>query len=269
MTSGTTAPPAALVGIVGLGLMGGSLARSLKSSPNPPLVRGLSKEPFELEEASAAGVLDSGELNPEPFFRGLDLVVYCTPLRATLELFATHRPFMEPETLLTDVVSLKKPIMDRAEELGFGSSFVGSHPMCGGEGSGFQASTDRLYRGAPVWIVAGSAPPEKVARIQGFWSSLGAVGTLVEPAWHDALMAVASHLPQLTANALAIAMKRMAVSREDLGPGGRDMTRLAGSSPEMWEDLLRHSPENLSQALSIVGGRPGRDERVDRRRPGR
>jgi prephenate dehydrogenase len=197
-------------------------------------------------------VIDQIVSDPRDFFRGLDLAVYCTPLNATLGLLEAHRGFVGPETLLTDVVSLKRPIMERAREVGLQASFVGSHPMCGGEGAGFKESRDGLFVDARVWIVAEDALPEHVMKIQDFWTSLGAEGNTIDASRHDALMATASHLPQLTANALALAMSEVGIRREDLGPGGRDMTRLSGSDPEMWEDLLEHSPSDLFRALESV-----------------
>ena len=161
----------------------------------------------------------------------------------------THRPLLDPGTVLTDMVSLKGPLQDRAEELGLQEAYVGSHPMAGGEGRGFEASRSDLFRGARIWTVPGGAPPELRRDIDALWKGLGAHPSPVEAEAHDRLMAWVSHLPQLTANALALALEREGLGRRDLGPGGRDMTRLAGSAPEMWEDLFRWAPPDTPAAL--------------------
>ncbi|MBT8395651.1 MAG: prephenate dehydrogenase [Gemmatimonadetes bacterium] len=249
----TSAPfPFSRIGIVGLGLMGGSLARSLRTLPDPPSVVGLSKEPHDIERAMRMGIIAEGESKPESFFSGLDLVVYCTPLNTTLVLLEEHRDRLDPGTVITDVVSLKGPVMEKAKELGLQRRFVGSHPLCGGEGTGLDASREGLFTGSTVWVVAGEAEPATVEVIRGFWRALGAEGVSTQAEGHDALMAVVSHLPQLAANALALALEEKDVSRDDLGPGGKDMTRLAGSSPEMWMDLLAHSPSDLRDGLASL-----------------
>jgi prephenate dehydrogenase len=202
--------------------------------------------------ALEAGVIDESGSLEAGFFRDLDLLVYCTPLKATLDMLRVHGRLLGPDTLVTDVVSLKGPVLDSARKAGLQSSFVGSHPMCGGEGSGFGASRKGLFSGAKVWVVAGEATPENVESVRQFWASLGGKTVGIEAPDHDRLMAVASHLPQLTSNALGAVLARFGVRRADLGPGGRDMTRLAGSNPEMWKDLIEHAPATLSDALGAV-----------------
>ena len=113
------------IGIVGLGLMGGSLARSLRALPDPPFVRALSDNPEDLRKGLEAGAIQEAREEGEDFFRDLDLVVYCTPLGATLNLLSNHGKDLEPGTLVTDVVSLKAPVLEAARAAGLRSSFVG------------------------------------------------------------------------------------------------------------------------------------------------
>jgi len=159
--------PFASVGIVGLGLMGGSLARSLKALPSPPRVRGLTGDLDEAREAVTSGAVDEVTEDAPAFFSDLELAVYCTPLSATLDLLELHQPFLDPRTLITDVVSLKAPLLERAASLGLGEVYVGSHPMAGSEETGFAASRAGLYLDARVWMVAGEAPPVAIERMPG------------------------------------------------------------------------------------------------------
>jgi prephenate dehydrogenase len=174
------------------------------------------------------------------------------PLSATLSFLDRHARLWRPDAAVSDVCSLKSPINARARALGVTSRYVGAHPMTGGESSGFAASRSGLYRGAPVWLTAQGAQPAVRARVERFWSGLGAHPAWIEPDAHDRQMVRASHLPQVVANVLADAMRSAGLRRADIGPGGRDMTRLAGSSPEMWRDLLETSAPQLAPALKDV-----------------
>lgn len=252
MIENTLNAPFRRIGIVGLGLMGGSLARSLKGLSDPPRVRAMSENRADLEEGVEVGVVDEAPADPRGFFSGLDLVVYCTPLQATLELLSSHRSQFHHDTLITDVVSLKAPILERVKRLNLDTAFVGSHPMAGGEGTGFGASREDLFAGSKIWIVADGPPPTVVDRVSRFWSRLGAQPRRIGAQEHDTLMAWISHLPQLSANALALALADAGIRREELGPGGKDMTRLAGSGAEMWQDLFEEAPGALPEAMEAM-----------------
>lgn len=241
------------VAIAGLGLMGGSLARALKDLPEPPHIRALSENAEDVQAGLEEGAVDEGTQDPESLLRDRDLVVYGTPLRATLDLLGRHRPVLEPEAVVTDLASLKVPILARAEDLGLQDRYVGSHPMVGGTGSGFGASCTDLFRGARVWVVPGSEGDSGITgRLMGFWKSLGARPQVVGAHEHDSSMVWVSHLPQLTGNALAMALEGAGVARSQLGSGGLDMTRLAGSPAEMWMELLQGAPADLSRALEAL-----------------
>lgn len=243
------------VAIVGLGLMGGSLARALKTLPDPPHIRATSRDPGDTRGGLDSGVVDEGPEGAQELLRDRDLVVYATPLLVTLSLMGEHRPFIGKECVVTDVASLKGPVLARAQELDLESQYVGSHPMAGGTGAGFGYSRDDLFRAARVWVVSGSrVRPESVDRVLALWRTFGALPQGIGAQEHDNSMVWVSHLPQLTSNALALTLQRAGFDRAQLGPGGRDMTRLAGSAPEMWQELLTMAPPSLAGALQALAG---------------
>ena len=147
------------VAIVGLGLMGGSLARALKARAPEIHIASSSLHPGDLRAGLEEGAVDVATENPAPLLEGRDLVVYATPLSATLALLEEHRPFLETGTLLTDLVSLKNPILEKVESLGLGPRFVGSHPMVGGTETGFVHANPELFSGGRVWVVPGTGVP--------------------------------------------------------------------------------------------------------------
>jgi prephenate dehydrogenase len=124
--------------------------------------------------------------------------------------------------------------------------------MAGGEGTGFSASREGLFLGVRVWLCTEGANEEAVAGMNGLWEGVGARPAVLGAAQHDAMMAWVSHLPQLLSNSLALALEDAGFSPQALGTGGRDMTRLAGSSPQMWEDLFRAAPPELLSGLEAV-----------------
>ncbi len=237
----------ARVAVVGLGVMGGSLARALA-----PLgiveIRGWSPRETERAAALEAGVVHEAPEYWEEAVEDALLVVLATPLSAVCELLPRVGR-AAPGAVLTDVASLKAPVQAVARRAGLADRWVGSHPMTGSEGRGFARSTPDLYRGARIWMVADEEASEAQARVAGFWRALDAEPVPAGAEEHDRLMALASHLPQLVSNALARTLEEAGVSPRELGPGGLDMTRLAASSPGMWADLLEKAPRELPEGL--------------------
>jgi prephenate dehydrogenase len=237
------------VGIVGLGLMGGSLARALARLPDAPDVVAWSRDRRDLELAREAGVVQHAAATPEEAAAGAALVVYAVPLGAILEMIGTHRRTWPPDAVITDVAGLKTPVLERARAAGVADRFVGSHPMTGAEASGFAAARAGIYQGVPVWITDDTGDPEAHAAVAALWRAVGADPRRVGAEAHDRRMVWASHLPQLASNALAGVLEEHGLARADLGPGGHDMTRLAASSPGVWLDLLDAAGPAVASAL--------------------
>lgn len=242
-----TDPPFRRVTVVGLGVMGGSLARDLSRRPGL-FVRGWSPRPEERRAALEAGAVHEAPDDLDEALRDADLAVVAAPLDATCALLAPVGS-AAPGAVLTDVASLKAPVLAAARAGGLLERWVGSHPMAGSEESGFGASRAGLYAGARVWQVAAAAASGVAARVASFWREVGADPAPIGAEEHDRLMALASHLPQLASNALARVLDAAGVAPGSLGPGGRDMTRLAASGPAMWRDVLAHAPAELPDAL--------------------
>lgn len=246
------------VGIVGLGLIGGSLARALKGSAgdtdgsDAPRILASSMERRDLDRAVEEGTVDRPCDDPGDVAAHADLLVYATPLDATLALLEAHRGRIRSDAVVTDVVSLKVPVARTIRELGLEGRWVGGHPMAGSEQSGFPAARGDLFRDAPVFLVRGSAAEDAAREVWKLWEGIGARPRWVEAEAHDRLMIWASHLPQLVSNALASALDRAGVTPGDLGPGGRDMTRLAASAPELWKGLLKAGGSREIEGLEAV-----------------
>ncbi len=232
--------------------MGGSMARGLKALDAPPHVVGFSLDPADGRLALEGGALDELAADADAAARGRDLVIYATPLGVTLDILRQHSAVWG-EAAITDVASLKLPVMDTVIELSEASRYVGSHPMAGGEGSGFAASSDGLFQDAHVWLVRGEGATRAAGGVERLWRALGATPLWTDALEHDRRMTWVSHLPQLVANGLAATLAEAGYTPADLGPGGKDMTRLAASSPEMWRDLLEAAAPQLAGALEAAG----------------
>lgn len=239
------------VGIVGLGLIGGSLALDLTRAGWR--VTGSDRDPAILRAAMDAGAVQA-ELGDDPCV--LDLIVIAVPVRAAVTAVRrlADRIPDEARTVVTDVGSTKRSVIAAAVAAGLARRFVGAHPMAGDDRSGWSAARPGLFRDAPVWLCpADGAEDVAIRRVERLWSAVGGRTERIDPAAHDRRMALASHLPQVTASALARALQAGGAAPEDLGPGGRDTTRLAGSDPEMWSDIfLDNSDEILPAITSLI-----------------
>ncbi len=235
--------------VIGLGVMGGSLARGLSELAERPRVIGWSPSSQEREAALRAGAADAAPSTLGEAVQDADLVVLAAPLAASCALLKDVASAAPAGATLADVASLKAPLARAAEDAGVGERWVGCHPMAGSEESGFAASRAGLYRGARVWTVATRGAASRVPKVHALWRSLGASPAEIDADEHDRLMARVSHLPQLTANALACVLMESKVRPDQLGPGGRDTTRLAGSNADLWKDLLAHASPELAKGL--------------------
>ncbi len=242
-------PPARLpaaVGIVGLGVMGGSLARAL--SAMGCRVRGYSPAVDERLAASRAGALEQVCGTVAETTREVDWWIVATPLSALPEVLAAGREHAPGAVM--DLASLQRPALAAARAAGLARVYVSAHPMAGSERSGFGASDGALFHGATVWLSADPEVPETLrAEAEAFWFGVGAHPRWIEAATHDTRMAAISHLPQLVSNALALVLEARGFHPDELGPGGRELTRLAGSAPGLWRDVLAHSAADVTLLL--------------------
>ncbi|HMA25279.1 MAG TPA: prephenate dehydrogenase/arogenate dehydrogenase family protein, partial [Gemmatimonadaceae bacterium] len=162
-------------------------------------------------------------------------------------------PYAGNAKLITDVGSTKSRIVALAGELGLGGRFVGSHPMAGDHRSGWDASRTGLFANARVYICPPGETSGLVVELAAdFWRRLGATPEMLSAEDHDEQLAWTSHLPHMVSTALALALARTGIRRDDLGPGGRDVTRLAGGSPDVWTAIARDNAAALDAALATA-----------------
>jgi prephenate dehydrogenase len=250
-------PPAPVVRppvvVVGLGLIGGSLARDLTALGHHVLA--FDRDAEALAAAHAEGVVSPWRLAAAPVPDGA-IVVLALPVDALIEFLESHVLQLRTAAWITDVGSTKVGVVEAAERAGLGERFVGGHPLAGDHLSGWAASRAGLFDGAPVYLCAArSATPNVCEQARTFWASLGAHPQMLQAELHDARLAWTSHLPQLTATALATTLADAGIDVGDLGQGGRDTLRLAGSSPEMWAAIARANATELRPALAALEAR--------------
>jgi len=258
-------PPA--VGIVGLGLMGASLARGLKAAN--PAVRVVAVEPDAAvrQRARAEGVADAVSAAPDGALSACQLLVLCTPVAAIEALLGPVSRLAPDGAVISDVGGAKESVVRRAAaEVRAGVAFVGAHPMFGGHGGYAAARADR-WKGGTVAVCTDGAPAAAVERVVGLHQALGARALRCRAAEHDAAVAMVSHLPYLLAGALSLAAREAGPLAQALaGPGLQDMTRLAAFAFDIQGEVARrnaHLPEaaarleaHLARVLSAVAASP-------------
>lgn len=234
--------------------MGGSLGLALKASGGPFHVMAWSRKEAERQKALRLGVCDEVFPTPEETVASADLSVFCTSVSSIIPLIEQCLDHFKGGSLVTDVGSTKADIARRCEALFTGKScaFIGSHPMAGSEKSGQDHAARGLYRGAVVALTPLSGSEKALRRLQDFWKSVGGIPVTMDPEEHDRIIAFTSHLPYLTASALSSAVLEAAgpdAAGVLCGPGFADTTRVAGSAPAMWHDIVASNTENILDAL--------------------
>jgi prephenate dehydrogenase len=232
--------------VVGLGLIGGSLALALRGAGAEVL--GVDPDPAALALARERGAIASGAADLAPV-ADADLVVVAVPLERVAEVAAAAARRMRPGAVLTDVGSVKAPLVAALHAtLPAGARFVGGHPMAGNEGRGMAAADAALLRGR-VFILTPTSrtAPEAVVVMEAVIERLGMRPVLLDPVQHDEFVAQVSHLPYLLSLALdrAIADDARAVG----GPTMQEMTRVARSPAAMWEEICRANRDAILRAL--------------------
>ncbi len=255
------------VGVVGLGLMGASLARGLKGARAGVHVAVVEPREDVREKALDEGVADEASAAPDEALRSCQVVVLCTPIAAIEALLGPVSRLMADGAVLTDVGGAKERVVQlAAAEVRPGVAFVGAHPMFGGRG-GYEAARPDRWKGGAVAVCTDGADAGALSRVEALHAELGAEVIRCLAAEHDAAVAMVSHLPYLVASALASAAQEAGPLAQRLaGPGLDDMTRLAGFAFDIQGEVARrnaHIPEaarrlqaHLSRLLAAVGDSP-------------
>lgn len=245
------------LGLIGCGLMGGSFALALKRAGLVKRVVGYSKSPSTTERARQMGVIDVEAPSALLAVSGADIVLLAVPVSATEATFKAIRHLVTPNTLIMDVGSTKRDVVDAARRVlrDHVGCFVPAHPITGKEVSGVEHADANLYAGKQVILT----PIERTFTVQlmkatNLWTALGCNVIKMSPQAHDAAYAAVSHLPHLIAFALMNGIAGQDHGKQYLalaGPGFRDFSRIAASDPKMWRDILIANREELLEQSRI------------------
>jgi len=237
------------VGIVGLGLIGGSIALAARQIWPTSLVIGVDNKDV-LETAMRLHAIDVAADDPYVLAEA-DLVILAAPVKQNIELLAELDENVQQPAVVTDVGSTKRAIVDAARRLPPKFTFIGGHPLGGAAKGGLENARPDLFEGRPWLLTPAAGSGEAVDKLSAFVTALGAEPRVVDVAMHDRLLAFLSHLPQLTASALMNVVGN-AVGAQGLGLAGKglaDTTRLASSPPEIWRDIAATNADEIGPAL--------------------
>jgi len=240
------------VAIIGVGLIGASIALGIKRRGLAREVIGSGRTEENLRRAVEREILDGYSINHQEAVKGADLVVLATPVGQFVEIAKDISVSLKPGSVLTDVGSVKGSLVWRIEELvPDGVSFVGCHPIAGSERSGIDYASGDLFEGAPVVLTpTGDTATDALSRVGKFWEALGAVVTRLSPEEHDLVFALLSHLPHLVSYALVNTLSDADPDYINLsGSGFSDTTRIALSSPELWTEISLYNRDNLLRLI--------------------
>ncbi len=240
------------VALLGVGLIGGSLALAARAAGVFGFVIGAGRTLANLEEAKRRGIVDTYTQDLPAAVRGADLVVLAVPVRSMASVVAVCRDAFVPGAIVTDVGSVKRFVLDTVEPLlPPAVAFVGAHPIAGIEASGAAAATPDLFRGRRCVLTPGArSDSASLARIRKLWETVGMEVVETTPEEHDAALAWVSHLPHVLAFATARALEaRCPTAAAYAGPSFASLTRVAASSAETWVDIFLSNRDALEGAL--------------------
>ncbi len=241
-------------GFVGIGLIGGSVAKALRRVyPSCKIIV------FNRSAESRVMAMNDGTANiavaqVDDTFKECDYIFLCTPVEKNVEYLKVLKDIINNDCIITDVGSVKSNIHKAVEELHMETNFIGGHPMAGSEKTSYSYANDRLLENAYYAITPTAAvDSDKVKEFTEVITSIGAIPINISYSEHDKVVATISHLPHLIASSLVNLVKHNDSDQEymkTMAAGGfKDITRIASSSPEMWEQICMTNNNNISEML--------------------
>jgi prephenate dehydrogenase len=240
------------IAILGLGLIGGSIAFAARRAWPSTHVVAVDREPV-LREALSRRAIDAA-VDDLAAVGSVDLVVLAAPVRQNTTLLRRVAAHLPASTVITDVGGTKRTIVEAAAALPHAVTFVGGHPLGGGARGGFEFATASLFARRPWIFTPVKDSTDAVGKLSAFVTGLGAHPTTMTAAEHDRLMSLISHLPQLAATALMEVIGRAATGDglKMAGQGLVDTTRLASSPADVWRDICVTNADEIRSALDLL-----------------
>lgn len=234
--------------VVGVGLIGGSLAAALRSRRIARTVIGVGRDSTRLQQACDAGLIDEFSTEIPQAAARADVVVFCTPVEHVVAGVRLAADAVRSGVLMTDAGSVKQPICDALADV---SAFVGAHPIAGSHRKGFEAADAELFEGRLCVLTPGPAADSTLAaRLDRFWRAVGMRTVTMSPRDHDRALAITSHLPHVVASSLAGILTDE--NRPLTGTGFRDTTRIAAGDPDLWCGILLQNAEHVLAGIDAV-----------------
>lgn len=240
--------------IIGVGLIGGSLAGILKTRNIAASVVGVGRDRENLDTAVRMGLIDRYFHDAKKGVQGSDLVILCCPVGIFEAVAKEIKPYLDDQAIVTDAGSVKGALVERLEDIFYlKARYVPSHPIAGSERSGAEAADLKLYEGVRCIITpTKNTDLAALESVTDMWEKAGAIVQRMDPYEHDRVFALVSHLPHVAAYALVSALVGMDGGERAIayaGGGFKDFTRIAGSHPDMWRDICILNGENIIKAL--------------------
>jgi len=239
------------IAIIGVGLIGGSIAMALKERGIKGSIMGIGRSEGRLKMAQEKGIIDGYSTVPSQGVENADLIILSTPVGRFEDIIVAIRDRIKKGAIVTDVGSVKAGVVRRLSPLlTEGVRFVGAHPIAGGESSGFESADPGLFKNALCIITpVDSTDREALESVSNLWRSIGSKVVYMSPDEHDVIYASVSHLPHI----IAYALINTILERDDIlsygGSGFKDMTRIALSPAGLWRDICMYNRDNILSAL--------------------
>ena len=243
------------LGFIGFGLIGGSIARALKKrSEDFTIIVYTRRRNPNLDMGVKEGIIDELVYEVDESFSVCDIIFLCAPVLKNIEFLSALKSIMKPSCILTDVGSVKGNICKAAREEGLASRFIGGHPMAGSEKTGYENSTDSLLENAYYLLTPNEENrPEDVSTMRELVGLTGANCVVLDASEHDRITAAISHVPHIIAVSLVNMVRENDGEEENMksfaAGGFKDITRIASSSPAMWQDICLANRESIQDFL--------------------
>lgn len=244
------------IGFIGLGLIGGSIAKTIKRIYPETTVLAAAGHTSTISEAYEDGTIVNSSLPDFSSFSDCDIIFLCCPVKKNIEYLKILAPIIGETCILTDVGSVKTDIHEEVAKLGLEEHFIGGHPMTGSEKTGYANATPYLLENA-YYILTPSEQihPNVLLRFQAYISSLGALTMILDYKEHDHATAAISHLPHIIAaslvNLIADIDNEEEVMKTIAAGGFRDITRIASSSPVMWQNICLSNSRQITELIDL------------------